>query len=123
MSAENQSEFPKEDNFRLKIHTEVFINLLPNMADKVINICGSRISFINNKFTLCSISILFYIVFTLYWRVFIIGFFWLHCFSIAAHRLSLVAASGSLLFAVVWRLLIAVASLVAEHKLYGTGLQ
>ena len=36
---------------------------------------------------------------------------------VAAHRLSLVAASGRLLFAVVWRLLIAVASLVAEHWL------
>ena len=36
---------------------------------------------------------------------------------VAAHRLSLVASSGGLLFVVVCRLLLAVASLVAEHGL------
>ena len=42
--------------------------------------------------------------------------FWLHWVFVAAHGLSLVAASGGLLFVAVRRLLIAVASLVAEHE-------
>ena len=43
--------------------------------------------------------------------------FWLHCFFVAARGLSLVAVSGGLLFVAVRGLLIAVASLVAEHGL------
>ena len=46
--------------------------------------------------------------------------FWLHCVFIAALRLSLVAVSRRLLFIVVFRLLIVVASLVVEHSLLGT---
>ena len=42
---------------------------------------------------------------------------------VAAHRLSLVAVSGGLLFVVVHGLLIAVASLVAERGLQMRGLQ
>ena len=43
--------------------------------------------------------------------------FWLHWVFVAARGLSLVAVSGGLLFVVVCGLLIAVASLVAEHRL------
>ena len=42
---------------------------------------------------------------------------WLHWVFIAACRLSLVAASGGVLFIAVLRLLIVVASLVVEHEL------
>ena len=48
--------------------------------------------------------------------------FWLHWVFIVAHRLSLVAASGGYSLVVVHGLLIAVASLVAEHRLQGTQL-
>ena len=44
-------------------------------------------------------------------------YFWLCWVSVAARRLSLVAASGGLLFIVVCGPLIAVASLLAEHGL------
>ena len=44
-------------------------------------------------------------------------FFWLRWIFVAPRGLSLVAASGGLLFTVVRGLLIAVASLVAEHEL------
>ena len=47
----------------------------------------------------------------------IVGVFWLCWVLIAARGLSLVAASGGYSFVAVCRLLIAVASLVAEHKL------
>ena len=43
-------------------------------------------------------------------------FFWLRWVSIAACRLSLLVASGGLLFVAVRGLLIAVASLVAKHR-------
>ena len=46
--------------------------------------------------------------------------FWLHWVFIVAHRLSLVAASGGYSLVVVHGLLIALASLVAEHGLWGT---
>ena len=46
-----------------------------------------------------------------------IYFFWLGLVFVALHRLSLVAASGASPQVAVWRLLIAVASLVAEHRL------
>ena len=46
-----------------------------------------------------------------------IFFFWLRWVSVAAHGLSLVAASEGLLFIVMCGLLTAVASLVAEHRL------
>ena len=42
-------------------------------------------------------------------------YFWLHWVFVAVCRLSLLVASGGLLFVVVRRLLIVVASLVAEH--------
>ena len=42
-------------------------------------------------------------------------FFWLHWISVAAHGLSLVAASSGYSLAALCKLLIAVASLVAEH--------
>ena len=44
-------------------------------------------------------------------------YFWLHWVFIAVRGLSLVVVSGGLLFVAVHRLLIAVASLVAEHGL------
>ena len=44
-------------------------------------------------------------------------YFWLRCVFVAARGLSLVAASGGLLFIAVRGLLTAVASLVAEHGL------
>ena len=47
-------------------------------------------------------------------------FFWLHWVFVAPRRLSLVVASRGLLFLVVRRLLIAVASPVVEHRLLGT---
>ena len=43
--------------------------------------------------------------------------FWLLWVFVAAHGLSLVAASGAYSLAVVGRLLLVVASLVAEHRL------
>ena len=43
--------------------------------------------------------------------------FWLHWVFVAALELSLVVVSGELLFTVVPRLLIEVASLVAKHRL------
>ena len=43
--------------------------------------------------------------------------FWLPWFFLTVHRLSLVVASRGLLFLTVCRLLIMVASLVAEHRL------
>jgi len=43
--------------------------------------------------------------------------FWLHWVFVALHGLSLAAVSGDYSLAVVHRLLIAVASLVAEHRL------
>ena len=45
-----------------------------------------------------------------------------HWVFVAVHGLSLVAGSGRLLFVVVRGLLIAVASLVAEHRLHAHGL-
>ena len=51
------------------------------------------------------------------WSFFFLIYFWLRWVFIAARGLSLVAASGGLLFLVVRRLLIAMASLVAEHRL------
>ena len=48
---------------------------------------------------------------------FFVYFFWLRWVFVAVHRLSLVAASGGLLILAVRGLLIAVASLVAEHRL------
>ena len=54
-------------------------------------------------------------------KIFIYLFiFWLCWVFVAARRLSLVAASGGLCFFVVCGLLIAGASLVAEHGLLGT---
>ena len=50
-------------------------------------------------------------------------YFWLHWVFVAARGLSLVAARGGLLFVVVRRLLIAVASLVMEHGLWARRLQ
>ena len=44
-------------------------------------------------------------------------YFWLHWVFVTVHRLSLVAASGKVLFIAVRGLLITVASLVAEHGL------
>ena len=44
-------------------------------------------------------------------------YLWPHWVFTAAHRLSLVAASGSYSLAAVHEILIAVASLVAEHRL------
>ena len=44
-------------------------------------------------------------------------YFWLHWVFVAVRGLSLVAASRGLLFVAVRRLLIAVASLVVEHRL------
>ena len=44
-------------------------------------------------------------------------YFWLHWVFVAARRLSLAAVSRGLLFIAVRRLLIVVASLVAEHGL------
>ena len=43
--------------------------------------------------------------------------FWLHWVFVAALELSLVVVSGELLFTVVPRLLIEVASLIAKHRL------
>ena len=43
--------------------------------------------------------------------------FWLHWVLVAAHRLSLVVVSGGYSLVVVRRLLIEVASLVAEYRL------
>ena len=48
-------------------------------------------------------------------------FFLVHWVFFAACRLSLVAASGGLLFTVVLWLVTALVSLVAEHELYSTG--
>ena len=48
---------------------------------------------------------------------FIYFYFWLRWVFVAAHGLTLVAASGGLLFVAVHWLLIAVASLVADHRL------
>ena len=50
-------------------------------------------------------------------------YFWLHWISVAEHGLSLVAAGRGCSLASVCRLLTAVASLVAEHRLYASGLQ
>ena len=50
-------------------------------------------------------------------------YFWLRWVFLAERRLSLVAASRDYSSVVVRRLLIAVASLVAEHGLYAHGLQ
>ena len=50
-------------------------------------------------------------------------FFWLCWVFVAVRRLSLVVASAGLLFVVVRGLLIAVASLFAEHRLYVLRLQ
>jgi len=44
-------------------------------------------------------------------------YFWLHWVFVAAHELSFIMASGGLFFIAVIRLLIAVASLIAEHVL------
>ena len=44
-------------------------------------------------------------------------YFWLHWVFAAAHGLSLIVASGGLLLVAVHELLIAMASLVAEHRL------
>ena len=55
--------------------------------------------------------------------IYLFIYFWLRWVFVAAHGLSLVAVSGGLLFAAVRRLLVAVASLVAEHGLQGCGLQ
>ena len=44
-------------------------------------------------------------------------YFWLHWVFVAVHGLSLVGGEWGLLFIVVCRLLIAVASLVVEHRL------
>ena len=49
--------------------------------------------------------------------IYLFIYFWLRWVFVAAHGLSLVAVSGGLLFAAVRRLLVAVASLVAEHGL------
>ena len=48
--------------------------------------------------------------------LFFIVYFWLHWLVTGAHRLSLVAVSGDHCLVVVQGLLIAVASLVAEHR-------
>ena len=45
------------------------------------------------------------------------SFFWLHRVFVAVHRFSLVAASGGYSLVAVHDLLIAVASLVADHRL------
>ena len=58
---------------------------------------------------------LFYFISLIFIHLFI--YFWLHWVFVAARGLSLVAASGGLLFITVRGLLIAVASLVAEHGL------
>ena len=55
--------------------------------------------------------------------IYLFIYFWLRWVFIAAHWLSLVAASGGLLFVAVRGLLIVVASLVAEHRLYAHGIQ
>ena len=50
-------------------------------------------------------------------------YFWLRWVFVAAHRLSLVGSEWGLLFIAVGELLMAVASLVAEHGLEAHGLQ
>ena len=50
-------------------------------------------------------------------------YFWLHWVFVAARRLFLVAGKWGLLFVAVCGLLIAVASLVAQHGLQARGLQ
>ena len=50
-------------------------------------------------------------------NIYLFIYFWLCLVFIAVHRLSLLAASRGLLFVAVCGLLIAVASLVAEHGL------
>ena len=55
--------------------------------------------------------------------IYLFIYFWLRWVFVAACRLSLVAASGGLLFVAVRGLLIEVASLVAEHGLWVHGLQ
>ena len=52
-----------------------------------------------------------------YLFIYLFTYLWLHWVSVAARGLSLVAASRGLLFVAVCGLLIAVASLVAEHGL------
>ena len=52
-----------------------------------------------------------------FWASHVSFFFWLHRVFIAAHRFSLVAADKGLLFVEVRRLLIALASLMAKHRL------
>ena len=60
------------------------------------------------------LSIDFFLFIYLYLFIY---YFWLHWVFVAAHGLSLVAVSGGLLFVAVHGLLIAVASLAAEHGL------
>ena len=60
---------------------------------------------------------LFFLFFFLIHLFILFIYFWLGWVSVAARGLSLVVASGGLLFIVVCRLLIAVASLVVEHGL------
>ena len=55
--------------------------------------------------------------------IYLFIYFWLCWVFVAARGLSLVVVSGGLLFVAVHGLLIAVASLVAEHGLYTLGLQ
>ena len=64
-------------------------------------------------------SLIFFINKIIFLNLFIlfIYYFWLRWVFIAARGLSLVVASGGLLFVVVHGLLIAVASLVTEHGL------
>ena len=49
-------------------------------------------------------------------------YFWLHWVSIAVHRLPLVSARGGFSLVAVCRLLLAMPSLVAEHRPQGAGL-
>ena len=49
--------------------------------------------------------------------IYLFIYFWLRCVFVAVRGLSLVAASGDYSFVAVCRLLIVVASLVAEHGL------
>ena len=57
------------------------------------------------------------VTFFLFFKIYLFIYFWLRWVFIGVHGLSLVAVSGGYSFVVVRRLLVAVASLVAEHRL------
>ena len=67
------------------------------------------------------ICVYIYIYLFIYLYIYLFIYFWLCWIFIVAHGLSLVVMSGGCSLVALHGLLIVVASLVAEHRLWGTG--